>query len=88
MGIYRQLRAAGITTRAAARLTGLSRATVTRKPRPLMSVVPPAPVNKLNPKQRAQVVQVPASPRFREQPPRPCYPTPLSETTPPISAPP
>ena len=40
MGIYRELRAAGITTRAAVRLTGMSRATVTRKPRPPLWVVP------------------------------------------------
>ena len=81
MGIYRELRAAGITARAAARLTGLSRATVTRKPRPLMWVVPPAPVNKLNPKERAQVGEVLDSPRFVDQPPLQVYAQLLDEDT-------
>jgi putative transposase len=81
MGIYGELLAAGITTRAAARLTGLSRATLTRKPRPPMWVVPPAPVNKLSPEERADVVEVLDSPRFVDQPPLQVYAQLLDEDT-------
>ncbi len=73
MGVYRELRAAGITTRAAARLTGLSRATATRKPRPPVRVAPPVPANKLSPTERAKVVQTLDSPRFVDQPPLQVY---------------
>ena len=81
MGIYRELRAAGITTRAAARLTGLSRATVTRKPRPPLWVVPPAPANRLSATERANVVAALDSPRFVDQPPLQVYAQLLDEDT-------
>ena len=81
MGIYRELRAAGITTRAAARLTGLSRATVTRKPRPPLWGVPPAPANRLSATERANVVAALDSPRFVDQPPLQVYAQLLDEDT-------
>ena len=81
MGIYRELRAAGITTRAAAGLTGLSRATVTRKPRPPLRVVPAVPVNRLSAAERANVVATLDSPRFVDQPPLQVYAQLLDEAT-------
>jgi putative transposase len=81
MGIYREPRAAGITTRAAARLTGLSRATVTRKPRPPLWVVSPAPANSLSATERANVVAALDSPRFVDQPPLQVYAQLLDEDT-------
>jgi len=73
MSTYRDLRAAGTTTRAAARLTGVSRATAGRKPRTPLYIVPPAPANRLSPAERAAVVAVLDSPRFVDQPPLQVY---------------
>ncbi len=81
MGIYRQLRAAGITTRKAATLTGLSRATATRRPRPPLRVVPAVPANRLSAAERANVVATLDAPRFVDQPPLQVYAQLLDEDT-------
>jgi putative transposase len=72
MVAYRQLAGVGITTRAAAALTGLSRATATRR---LAVVVPAlitaraAPVNRLSAAEQAQVLAVLLSAEFVDQTP-------------------
>jgi transposase InsO family protein len=80
MGTHRDLRGAGITTRAAARLTGVSRATAGRKPRTPMPVAQAlAPANMLSPAERARVLAVLDSPRFVDQPPLQVYAALLDE---------
>ena len=57
MGTYRELTVAGVTTRAAARLTGLPRSTATRRqPDPVLSTQRPAPANRLSPVERLEVL--------------------------------
>ena len=81
MGTYRQLTAAGVTTRAAADLTGVSRATATRTatgPRtqptdPALRAVTPA--NKLSRAERTRVLEVLNSEEFVDQPPLQVYAT-------------
>ena len=81
MSIYRELRAAGITTRKAATLTGLSRATATSRPCPPLRVVPEVPANRLSAAERANVVATLDSPRFVDQPPLQVYAQLLDEDT-------
>ncbi len=74
MNVYRELSATGVPTRAAAHLTGVSRATATRKPRALpahRAVVPPA--NKLDTSERARILEVVNSPQFVDLPPIQIY---------------
>ncbi|WP_206750459.1 DDE-type integrase/transposase/recombinase, partial [Cryobacterium sinapicolor] len=65
MGVYRDLTAANVPTRAAARLTGVSRATATRTP-----VQTPTrraavvPVNKLSQAERARILRLVTSPEL------------------------
>jgi len=75
MTVYRELTQTSISTRAAARLTGISRATATRKPRaPLPVPAPPvAPVNKLDQFERARILDVANSPDFVDLPPIQIY---------------
>jgi len=81
MSTYRDLRSVGTTTRAAAALTGVSRATAGRKPRTPLYVVAPEPANRLSPAERARVVKVLDSPRFVDQPPLQVYAQLLDEDT-------
>jgi len=81
MSTYRDLQAAGTTTRAAARLTGVSRATAGRKPRTPLYVIAPEPANRLSPAERARVVAVLDSARFVDQPPLQVYAQLLDEAT-------
>jgi transposase InsO family protein len=80
MGVYRQLTAADIPTRTAARLSGVARATATRKPS--TTAVPAAvvvPANKLGVLERARILSVVNSPRFVDLPPIQIYATLLDE---------
>jgi transposase InsO family protein len=79
MGGYRALTTAGVPTRAAAALTGVSRATATRQakragadPTPREPVVP---ANKLSLAERTRVLEVLDSPEFVDQPPVQVYAT-------------
>ena len=81
MATYRELRAAGITTRAAAALTGLSRATAGRKPATPVRATRVVPANRLSSVERAEVVKVLDSPRFVDQPPLQVYAQLLDEDT-------
>jgi putative transposase len=81
MSTHRALRAAGTTTRAAARLTGISRATAGRKPRMPLRATRTVPANRLSPAERARVVRVLDSPRFVDQPPLQVYARLLDEST-------
>ena len=75
MAAYRQLTKAGVPTRTAARLTGISRATATRKPSLPVPVPAPAlvPANKLNGLERARILDVVNSPDFVDLPPIQIY---------------
>lgn len=77
-----ELTAAGVTTRRAAALTGVARATATRRARrPLCAVADPeprpaaAPANKLSLAERARVLEVLDSPEFVDQAPLQVYAT-------------
>ena len=79
MAAYDELEAADIPTRQAAALTGVSRATATRRhPAPAEPAVLPGrvavePVNKLTDAERAHVLEVLNSPRFVDQAPLQIY---------------
>lgn len=76
MGTYRALTGVGVSTRAAAALTGLSRATATRKPRVVAPehVLPrPAPVNRLSVAEEATVLAVLIGAEFIDQTPLQIY---------------
>ena len=76
MAAYRQLAGVGVTTRAAAALTGLSRATATRKPAvvvPGLVAVRAAPLNRLSDAEQARVLGVLLSPEFVDQTPLQIY---------------
>lgn len=81
MGAYTALTTAGNTTRAAAALTGVPRATATRATRrgrtgPLEAAQPDrAPANKLTATKRAEVLEVLNSEEFIDQPPLQVYAT-------------
>lgn len=75
MTAYRELTAANITTRFAARLTVVARATVTRKPRTQLPV-PAAkvvPANRFTDFERARILRVVNSPDFVNLPPLQIY---------------
>jgi putative transposase len=81
MSTYRDLLAARVTTRAAAALTGISRATAGRKPRTPLRSTRVVPANRLSPTEREQVVATMDSPRFVDQPPLQVYAQLLDEDT-------
>jgi hypothetical protein len=76
MDTYRELTRSGVTTRAAAGLTGVPRATATRK-MPHLDVprVPVAPANKLTDAERALVLATLDSDEFIDQAPLQAYAT-------------
>jgi transposase InsO family protein len=74
MATYRELTSAGVSTRAAAVLVGVPRATATRRPRPPVAGAPPrVPRNKLSEAERAQILAVANSDRFVDLPPIQIY---------------
>lgn len=78
MSTYRELVAAKVTTRTAASLSGVSRATATRKPRSPVCDPPRDPVvpaNKLSLAERTRVLQVLDCEEFVDQPPLQVYAT-------------
>lgn len=78
MDAYRQLTGAGVTTRAAAALTGVPRATATRRVVPASVVRPsprPTPANRLSLAERAHVLAVLDSAEFVDQTPLQVYAT-------------
>lgn len=84
MVTYRELVAAKVTTRTAASLTGVSRATATRHTSPAPAADPaprPAPANKLSLAERTRVLEVLDSTEFVDQPPLQVYATLLERGT-------
>lgn len=78
MGAYRDLTAARVSTRRAAALTGVARATAARHAKPARCAQwspRPAPVNRLSPAERARVLDVLDSEEFVDQPPLQVYAT-------------
>ncbi len=75
MATYRELTAAGVTSRGAASLTGVARATATRQAKPATACDPsprPAPANRLSLAERTRVLD---SEEFVDQPPLQVYAT-------------
>lgn len=83
MGAYTALTRAGIPTREAALIAGVSRATATRKARIPVTVPGTAqiPVNKIGPDERAHILAVVNSARFVDLPPIQIYAQLLDEGT-------
>ena len=81
MATYQNLRVVGVTTRAAAALTGLSRATAGRKPVTPLRATRVVPANRLSCAERKRVVATLDSPRFVDQPPLQVYAQLLDEDT-------
>jgi len=80
MGAYRALGGVGISTRRAAALTGVSRATATRPPPAvILKAVAAAPANQLTPAERAQVLGVLTEDRFVDATPVQIYAQLLAE---------
>jgi transposase InsO family protein len=81
MATYRQLTGAGVTTRTAARLTGLPRSTATRRRRPARGTSAPRPVpaNRLSAAERLRILAVLDEPRFVDLPPVQIYATLLDQ---------
>ncbi len=78
MGAYRDLTAVGVGTRAAASLTGMSRATAARAKRSPAAPSPApaaAPANRLSPAERGELLAVLNSDEFVDQPPLQVYAT-------------
>jgi putative transposase len=73
MATYRELTGAGVTTRAAAILVGVARATATRRPRTPALTRSRVPVNKLTETERAEILAVVNSARFVDLPPIQIY---------------
>ncbi len=74
MSAYRDLGNAGVTTRHAAALAGVSRATATRRaPAVLLKAVPATPANQLTDAERAQVLSVLTEDRFVDATPLQIY---------------
>lgn len=81
MATYRELRAAGESTRAAAGLVGVSRATATRKPRIRVVITATVPSNKLSVLERAKILHLVNSDRFVDLAPIQIYAQLLDEGT-------
>jgi putative transposase len=81
MGTYRELTAAGVTTRAAASLTGLPRSTATRRRPAPAAVEARVPANRLSAAERLHILAVLDAPRFVDLPPIQIYAILLDEGT-------
>ncbi len=81
MRTYRDLRAAGVSTRQAATLTGVPRSTATYKPRSSTTLSRPAPANKLSSWEQARVLATLNDPRFVDLPPVQVFAQLLDEDT-------
>ncbi len=83
MATYTELIASGVTTRTAARLTGLPRSTTTRRASsvPAAATAParPVPANRLSTVERLEILAVLDEPRFVDLPPIQIYATLLDE---------
>lgn len=73
MGIYAELTSRGVSTRDAADLVGVPRATATRKPPTPVRGRPPVPANRLDAGERARILAVVNSTRFVDLPPIQIY---------------
>ena len=74
MATYQELTKAGVTTRAAAGLTGLPRSTTTRRATaPSIPATRPAPANRLSAVERLEILAVLDAPRFVDLPPIQIY---------------
>ena len=73
MGIYAHLTTGGVSTRVAADLVGVPRATATRKPPIPVRGRAVAPANKLDCVERARILKVVDSTRFVDLPPIQIY---------------
>lgn len=73
MATYKELTRAGVTTRAAATLVGVPRASATRRPRPPTLTEARVPANKLSDAERTQILAVVNSDRFVDLPPIQIY---------------
>jgi len=74
MATYRDLITADVTTRTAAILVGIPRATATREPRSTpLTATDVVPANKLGPLERARILAAVNSPRFVDLPPIQIY---------------
>jgi putative transposase len=81
MAAYRELTAAGTSTRTAAWLVGVSRATATHKPRPPLTKTVSVPGSKLSSAERANIVRVVNSDRFVDLVPIQIFATLLKKDT-------
>jgi len=79
MNSYREVRAVGMSTRAASDLVGVARATAMRKPRIPTRSAAVVPVNKLTLSERAQILGIVNSERFMDLAPIQIYATLLDE---------
>ena len=70
---YRELASRGISTRVAADLVGVPRATATRRPRIPMAGLAPVPANKIGDADRRQILAVVNSDSFVDLPPIQIY---------------
>ncbi len=73
MTAYRELASRGISTRVAADLVGIPRATATRKPRVSVSGPAPTPANKIGQSDRRQILDIVNSESFVDLPPIQIY---------------
>lgn len=75
MTTYRELTGQGVSTREAADLAGVARATATRKPSTPLPVpaAPLVPANRLPDEERARIIEVVNSPKFVDLPPIQIY---------------
>ncbi len=81
MTTYQDLRTAGVSTRKAAKLTGVPRSTATYKTTAKRECSRPAPMNKLSISERAQVLATLNQPRFVDLPPIQIFAQLLDEDT-------
>ena len=73
MTAYRELASRGISTRVAAELVGIPRATATRKPRIPVAGPAPIPANKIDDVDRQEILDVINSDSFVDLPPIQIY---------------
>ena len=69
MSTYREMTSRGVSTRIAADLVGIPRATATRKPHIPVLGPPPVPANRLDDDERRQILETVNSTSFVDLPP-------------------